>query len=335
MLVKTLGGESIRLRRAAYVAPGGGDPDAPSVSNVSGTVATGNALTITGSQLIHRNTAGWDSSITETISNLEGASFAAMNWNVDGSPTLETSGGVLGGKRWHWNPSGARVHPAQHVGRIYKTDASLTGVMYAAMYVAVDMTTDGDGSWPDNYIKVISHYDYSVGGGELVSLNFAANSGSKPVALQIVNASDSNTNSSAISIVENQWHHLEVKFPWSSPYNMQAWWDGEEVLNSNRSGASDDDATNIEFFENHGDTGAGYNAHWYADGLVISSSRIYPASKVEIGNSSNYDTATKIHQPPTSLADGSVEVTCDVDGITPTHLWVTSGRGLRSTAYAL
>ena len=306
----------------------------PTISNVSGTVGTGNTLTISGANLYDPDTTDWD--LTKAESEFNGASFGAMNWSADGSPTLETSGGLIGSKMHHWNPSGARVFPAQHVGRVWKTDASIDGPIYMRGCFKFDTSTDGDGSWPDTYHKLIAHYSYSTGDTNWVNLDATDAGGSKPTRLIVLDDS-SNYPSSAVTIIENQWHIVEVKFPWGADLNLKVWWDNVLVFDDDVNDSSDDNASSIEIHENQGDTGAGYDAHYYTDGLVISASRVYSPAVVEIGNSSDYATATKVYQPLESIESDSTEiqVNCDVDGITPTHLWVTNGQNQRSIAYDL
>jgi hypothetical protein len=75
---------------------------------------------------------------------------------------------------------------------------------------------------------------------------------------------------------------------------------------------------------------------WF-DRFVYSNSRIYPSSTVEIGDQSEYATATKVYQEPLFLSDGSVQVKADLTGLGagPYYLFVTNNRQERSTAYLL
>jgi hypothetical protein len=75
----------------------------------------------------------------------------------------------------------------------------------------------------------------------------------------------------------------------------------------------------------------------YWDGFTISTSRAYPASVIEIGNSPDYATAKKVYQPPEFLSDNSIQVRADLSGLGsgPYYMWITNNRQQRTAAYAL
>jgi hypothetical protein len=79
---------------------------------------------------------------------------------------------------------------------------------------------------------------------------------------------------------------------------------------------------------------AGSYTMW-ADSATISKSRIYPATIVEVGDSSNYETANKNKQVLEKAGDEQIEFVLDTTGlgVGPYYVWVTNNRQERSLAW--
>jgi len=75
---------------------------------------------------------------------------------------------------------------------------------------------------------------------------------------------------------------------------------------------------------------------WF-DGFAISSTRIYPASLVEIGNNSDYAKAKKIKQGILHISDTQLQFRVNTTGLDrgPYYIWVTNNKQERSKAYSL
>ncbi|MEW6379765.1 MAG: hypothetical protein AB1611_09175 [bacterium] len=75
---------------------------------------------------------------------------------------------------------------------------------------------------------------------------------------------------------------------------------------------------------------------WF-DGFAMSSTRIYPASLVEIGNLSDYARATRVKQEILHISDTQIRFRANTQGLGrgPYYLWVTNNRQERSRAYLL
>ena len=189
----------------------------PVVSNVTGTVATGQTLTITGTTMMDSDTANWD--FSESASSFEGASPAADGWTAD-IGTLVTKVKLLGSKSLHQQYTGLWSGPDGHPGRFYRTSSSMKPPFWVRAYVRTDSNTVGDGSWPDTYHKLFSHYgsgansvfvDWQVFGG-----------GSPPTVLTFIDTGNHATNS--IVFQELKWHCVEMRFPSSGSPNVQIYW---------------------------------------------------------------------------------------------------------------
>jgi hypothetical protein len=76
--------------------------------------------------------------------------------------------------------------------------------------------------------------------------------------------------------------------------------------------------------------------HWW-DGFAASKSRVGLASMIEIGNSPDYATATRVYQAPQYLSEITSQIKVDLSGLGsgPYYLWVTNNRGERSLPFSL
>ncbi|MEW5801311.1 MAG: hypothetical protein AB1847_04305 [bacterium] len=75
---------------------------------------------------------------------------------------------------------------------------------------------------------------------------------------------------------------------------------------------------------------------WF-DGFAMSSTRIYPAALVEIGNNPDYDKAKKVKQEILHISDTQIQFRADITGLGPgpCYVWITNNKQERSKAYSL
>jgi hypothetical protein len=137
-------------------------------------------------------------------------------------------------------------------------------------------------------------------------------------------------------LTNDQWVLLEARSNHLSD-TMDVWIDGQLAYHG-----TDNVQTENNFWVQFGVpnaccTAADFSLDNWLDGLAVSSARVGPASTIEIANSSDYATATKVYQEPLFLSDGSVQVKADLTGLGagPYYLFVTNNRQERSTAYLL
>jgi hypothetical protein len=137
------------------------------------------------------------------------------------------------------------------------------------------------------------------------------------------------------SIVNNKWYLIEAHFKTSSPESFQIWMDNTQIINASPPG--DNTADYLLFGMINIGNSAPFNLSQWVDGFAVSTSRVYPASKIEIANSSTYASATKVYQEPVFLSDGSVQTKVNLTGLGsgPYYLFVTNNRNETSSAYSL
>ena len=326
-----------QLRGAPYVAPGGGDPEAPTISNVTGTVTTGQTLTITGTKLQNEDKTNWESDLQSGEDGFEGT-FATPQtsdgWD-SGGDEYSTSVFLMGSQSLHWQRTGA----GPQSNTIYRNASSTTDKgMFCRLYLRCDFSTVGDGSFANDSDKIMLWYG---GGANSNNYNFReVTSGPyTEVGLLLDGMGWEYGNIPGGGLQENKWYCHEIEIPAASPWNWRVWINGEAVTGLNPLAGLGNPAQSpwdCTWEENtHHNSNANFGFDKYLDGCVVSTSRVYPACLVEIGDSSDYVTANKVYQWPQFISDASVQVECDITGITATHLWVTNGRNLRSGAYTL
>lgn len=136
-------------------------------------------------------------------------------------------------------------------------------------------------------------------------------------------------------LTDNRWYCMEARFKTSSPYNFTTWVDGVQLASVTPS--SPNQPTLLMFNIINANEFTNLDLTNWTDGLTVSTSRIYCSSVIEIGNNSDYATATKKYQEPIYLSDGSIQIKADLAGLGsgPYYLWVTNNKQERSVAYNL
>ena len=125
----------------------------------------------------------------------------------------------------------------------------------------------------------------------------------------------------------------------SGNYVIQAWIDNQLIIDS---AATSGIGVNASYWgwesnTNYWNTPIGWSSDQWQDGFTVSSSRVGPASLIEIGDSSNYATAKKVYQEPLFLSDGSSQIKVDLTGLGagPYFIWVTNNSSQRSAPWPL
>jgi hypothetical protein len=309
----------------------------PTISNVSGTVNTGQTLTVTGSNMVDENKTGWDDTVMEGFETTIGLPMAYSGENTGSCQiTFDTSANkILGTQsikfRQHGAWSGAGVGACYVVK--YGEDG-LMGDRYVSSYIRYDASAGGN-EWPDNFMKAFLTVEDPS--DDQLYLQPHMNNGAAPDSWY------ANTNSTNYdfdwpygSMVNNRWYHIEFYYKNSSPKNLKVWVDGQLMIDVTPTGDSPGLYPELGII-NLSSTSSGFDMSMWADRWVTSSNRIYPSSKIEIANSATYATATKRYQEPVYLSDGSVQIKADLTGLGagPYYLFVTNNRQEVSSAYNL
>lgn len=312
----------------------------PAVTGVTGTISTGQTLTITGTAMVDQSTTGWAAGFTTTNTGFEGTSASADGWEPSGSLpngcAYTTGVKLMGSKSLDCQTQGAFTYSGGSgygTGYVWKEISAQGGSDFCARaYTAYDTTTSGNGDWPDADLK----YWWLPGTGATIFVQPDIN-GRTTAPDQwwaYMDPLNSRANNPAGSFEQKRWYCTE--FCISSSGTVQVWVDGTRIVNSTtttRVGSGYMSLGQVTVWN----TVSGFSMHQYLDGAVWGTQRIYPLSTVEIGDSATYATATKVYQEPLVLGDTSIQVKANLTGLGagPYYLFVTNNKQETSTAYNL
>lgn len=311
---------------------------APSVSGVSGTLNNGQTLTIIGSYLVDEDKTNWASEYKNgTMYGFEGTSYIADGYAdaPDDNPQergYDSDVKLMGSKSFKGRIYGTSSG-TNHSSGIY-VDNNIGTDLYVRLYSRWKSTGAGS-KWPESHIKML---DVQGDGGvwQCYLQPDAIDGGAiLPTQINMVYGGQNHLYGVANFLQEDRWYCMEARFKSSSPANFTAWVDGVQI--DSVSPSVDGPWQYILFNMINARGFTNLNLSNWTDNFTISSSRIYPSSKIEIGNSSNYTTATKVYQEPLYLSDGSVQIKADLAGLGsgPYYLWVTNNKQERSAVYNL
>lgn len=313
----------------------------PIITNVSGTVAIGQTLTITGSNFIDANTTG--RLIPESQGSFEGANHIADGYDEPGSPygnIYDGSVKLLGAQSLTSTifgecDGGPEVNCFGEY--LFRYSIPTSNEMYARMYVRFNPAFST--VWATaSYAKML----YWIPASVYVQPSIPSPGGLDTMLVKI-DAPSTTLNLPATWTTE-RWYAVEARGN-SSAGEAQVWVDGVDI--GTYSGTFADVMTDpaIGIINANGIPFSGVFTMW-VDGYMLSTQRIYPASTVEVADGSNYSAADKVIQEPFSYADGLStikysEAGHDLSGTQITlsgvdrYMFITNNKQERSTAYLL
>jgi hypothetical protein len=201
--------------------------------------------------------------------------------------------------------------------------------MYVRAYVRYNRLS---AYWPDNFIKLLmplgSHYYFQPNGRQLAA-------GQNPFQWYIEHDSVTVTRPNPSGQLQNnRWYAIEVHFR-ASPPALEAWVDGAQVYSATP--VSGDPWQLLLFGIINACGQQSWDIELWMDGLAVSSDRVYPSALVEVGNSSNYSSATKKVQALQSIDDNQIKFALDTSGLGsgPYYVWVRNNAQQVSQAYFL
>jgi hypothetical protein len=279
--------------------------------------------------MVQEDRSNWDPFLANSpnASGFEGSSFTADGWEGGSSFSYVTDVKLMGSKSARSRHQGATS--SNHTNISYNSKLTIGGDLYFRAYLRFKVA---NGIWANNYHKIFA--SYAPNGA---FLDWIGNGGQPFRQVAIITGSNHYASIPGGVIQENRWYLVELKLPSGSPHNYKAWIDNQLILDFNDTRSPQGTAWDMQFDINHCCTTSGYSKDNWWDGFAVSKTRVGPASLIEIGNSPNYATATKVYQAPEYLSDTSVHIKVDLSGLGsgPHYLWVTNNRGERSPAYNL
>ncbi|MBW4055433.1 MAG: hypothetical protein HIU83_08520 [Proteobacteria bacterium] len=299
----------------------------PTINSVSGTVGTGQVLTINGANMVQENNANW-LSLFKTAYGFEGASPSGDGYCTSGfcEGAYDTSVKLSGYKSALFSISGASA-PYPNFIESFNGISTWTQNFYGRTYFRY---TNNSGVWPDNALKFID-----IQGSPNNLYIQPVGSVTAPSQFRVV---DNGQNYyGAIPggpIKSDRWYLLEWQYS-SSTSSVKVWIDNKLIITAPLT------ATTQNFIEygivNAFSTPSNFALSLRMDNMALSSTRVYPSSLVEISNSATYGQGTVNYQAPVSLSDGSVQIKADLTGLGtgPYYLFITNNGQTRSAVYNL
>ena len=311
---------------------------APTISSVTGTVATGQTLTITGTNMVQENTTNWINRFkTGSQYGFEGTSPLSDNYcdanTADCGCGYDSTTKLMGSKSIKCSVSGASSWPGS--GYIEDGDAFdlSMNVHYGRTYFRY---TNTSGVWPDNAFKLLL-----IKGSPNVEALFQPypNGGNQETQFELQTTKGGGNSGTQVSFPNNlmqtnRWYLLE----WYYNVNVGTvalWIDKTQTITRSI------DTTNQNYFVfgivNTFNTPSNFAADVRLDGLTIGNTRINAASAIEMSNNPTYEAGTLKYQEPVYLSDGSVQFKADLTGLGPGpyYLYVTNNGQATSSAYNL
>jgi hypothetical protein len=301
----------------------------PIVTSVQGLLQTGQIVTVTGTSMVDEDRSNWDPFLANNpnASGFEGASFKADGWEGGEAFTYVTNVRLLGAKSARSFHQGATS--SNHTNISYNSKLSIGGDLYFRAYLRFKVA---NGIWANNYHKIFASYAPNS-----AFLDWIGNGGKPYNRIALITGTNTYATIPGGTIQENRWYLVEFKIPSGPPYNYRVWIDNQLLIDRNDSRSPQGTAWDMQFDINHCCTTSGYSKENWWDGFAVSRTRVGPASLVEIGNSSDYATATKVYQAPEFLSNTSSQIKVNLSGLGagPYFLWVTNNRGQRSLTFPL
>ncbi|MEF3692213.1 MAG: hypothetical protein V3574_04145 [Candidatus Moraniibacteriota bacterium] len=321
----------------------------PEVFSVSENPIDGQTLTISGSNMVDHNTANWNMNGTDW--NFEGAGYIVDGYDVPTEDNMglcaepayagisyDSSVKLMGAKSIRFHQQGAFSGPGVGGCYVYATPSPVVGDdIYVSGYVRYDSSAGGD-EWPDNYLKLF----LALGGPTENLLYFQPDSrldGGGPASRFLMYENNTSTYGDIPGgpIKNNRWYYIEAYYKNSSPKRYQAWIDGVQIGDWVPTG----NINSPWYFDlgmiNMSETSPTFDMKLNIDRFVVASSRIYPASTIEIGNHPNYEEGVIRYQEPVFLSDNSIQIKVNLEGLGegPYYLWITNNKQERSAYYFL
>lgn len=345
-----------RLRFKRVSQGGGGIGGAIPIDSITGTMSNGNTITISGTNLENPQTTGWRSFWTADSdrSGFEGTSPAGdgygVQWGLGSTePTYVTNVKLMGSKSLYCSifntPATALNCPSQNrVSHVTLEAGQVSGTTTEEIWFrAYGRWNTPNGVWT-NYLKWAEIQGTGASnGGVLFQPANGQNQNPPTQWAWTCNAATPNSVSTSTpygAFELNRWYCVEahcICSPTIGNQVFEGWIDGVKMHTRNPA----------EFHEsmrfiglpigiiNGCHVNGGFHCECWTDGVATSTQRIYPASLVELADSSSYSGANKRGQAPVYISDDEVQFTYDDTGLSGVnrYVFVTNNAQERSDAF--
>lgn len=319
----------IFLLAAFLMLPFSASAATPTISNVTGTVATRQALTITGTNMVNEDAtakSNWiDFFKTGTAYSFEGA-ISTDGYYYENGGAYDSAVSILGNKSVRFHASGASLEvdcPSSNLfgGYLYLNGGDLSDY-WVRGYVRYDSV---DNSWATSHTEM---WEMMYGPSPNTYIQ-PGNGPSSPSQMRVIHTGDDGFgNFPEGDIQNNRWYLIEAHM---TSGNVVVYVDNQQILSYGKT------ANLLSYFSfgliNLCGTGSSFNLYHWQDALTISSSRAYASSIIEVSG----DGAIWKYQEPVTLSDTSSQIKLDLDGLTGTNyqLRVTNNQQQASAVYNL
>ena len=310
----------------------------PTITGISGALTNGNTVAINGSNFVQTNTANWIPFFQNNpnASNFGGASPAADGYSTQGPKggVYDTSFYVMGKQSMRFDVNGASATCPQD--NLFSYNAILSGGgdgqdLWIRAYVAYN---SADNLWFANQDKMFMCEGYGPGQYVYEPANWAT----LPTQMEAdYDGMSHRANIPSGTLQNKRWYCMEVHWQTiTAPYQYQAWIDGVEIFNANPQTQGCLMAILFGLINGCGTTSGFSLSNWF-DGFAVSTSRVYPASTIQVGNSPTYGQGNEQYQQPIYLSDNQVQFVLNTSAVGPGpyYLWITNNSQVRNAGYAL
>ena len=324
-----------------YIGPdgssggGGTTTTTPTISNVSGTVSTGQTLTIAGANMVNENKTNW-SAFNKAHTNADG--FEGSSPSADGYSQVGPSGGtydtsvkILGSKSIKFHVNGPQTENVEDYNA-YVIGGS-AGDMWYRYYVRYRAANN---IWFNNYAKQL----YIMGSGGNYYLDVDGGTG-MPSAMKTTTSSIGQNTYGDMpggTMQNDRWYLMEVHIKDSATQSqrlMEVWMDNVKIITvpTSKLDQTVEQVYVLLGIPNAKSSPSGLSVDNWWDGLVSATSRVYAASVIEVSG----DGSTWKYQEPVKLSDASIQFKLDLSGVIGTNyrLRVTNNKLETSAIYTL
>lgn len=305
----------------------------PTISNATGTLATGQTLTITGTNMAQEVKTNWDSFFTTNpnASGFEGASQSADGYSPPNSQfqyqNYDTTVKLMDKQSYHVYGNETGFGTNLYGGYLYFVATRGAVATYARFYTRFNSQYN---NWPTTHTKMF----YPMNSGE-----FEFMGGNNPLPTMMnLEYSEGSGNADHYATIpsgmvqNNRWYCVEYRYG-GADHAVQAWIDGQLIYNATNNVTTGDPYVELGII-NYADVGAPFYLDEWFDDLALSSTRIFPAATIEISGDGG---TTWKWQPPTNLSETLIVVSEELPTLTVANykLRVTNNQQQVSSTYTL